>query len=198
MSRFRLSAAGALGLLAVCTVGCHLFGSGPTDQEVVAAIKKSPPSPPTVGPTYLAEVESVEVQERGRYNADGKYWPVRVRVKGGAKIKVTNVLQLGLLGDPDEAATESRRLRGGGPLRQGRLRELAGVVQLRPERPEVATEYGDVGQPSITQSRGRFGAYSAAYMSGLPVTARLARPCALQPNCNPRLKEADGFAPQCL
>ena len=100
MRRFRLSTAGALGLLGVCTVGCHVFGSGPTDQEVVAAIKKSPPSPPTVGPTYMAEVESVEVQERGRYNSDGKYWPVRVRVKGGLRVKVTNVLQLGLLGDP--------------------------------------------------------------------------------------------------
>jgi hypothetical protein len=98
VSRFRFSA--VLGLLAVCTNGCHLFGSGPTDQEVVAAIKKSPPSPPTTGPTYLAEIESVEVQERGRYNADGEFWPVRVRVKGGLKVKVTNVLQLGLLGDP--------------------------------------------------------------------------------------------------
>ena len=98
MSRFRLSAAGALGLLAVCTVGCKVSGSGPTDQEVVAAIKRSPPSPPTAGPTYLAEVESVEVQERGRYNPAEKYWPVRVRVKGGAKVKVTSLFQLGLPG----------------------------------------------------------------------------------------------------
>jgi hypothetical protein len=102
VSRLRLSAAGALGLLALCFVGCHLFRSGPTDQEVVAAIRKSPPAPPTVGPTYLANIESVEVQERGRYNADGKVWPVRVRVKGGAKIKVTNVLQLGLVGNPEK------------------------------------------------------------------------------------------------
>lgn len=98
MSRFRLSAAGALGLFVVCTVGCRVFGSGPTDQEVVAAIKKLPPSPPTTGPTYLAEVESVAVQERGRYNADGKYWPVRVRVRGGVKSKVTSLFQLGLPG----------------------------------------------------------------------------------------------------
>ena len=102
MSRFRLSGAGTLGLLAVCAIGCRVFGSGPTDQEVVAAVTKSPPSPPTIGPTYLAEIESIEVHERGRYNADGKYWPVRVRVKGGAKIKVTNVLQLGLVGDPEK------------------------------------------------------------------------------------------------
>jgi hypothetical protein len=94
--------AGAYGLLAVCTVGCHVFGSGPTDQEVVAAIKKSPPSPPTVGPTYLAEIESVEIQERGRYNRDGSYWPIRVRMKGRAKIKMTSILQLGLLGDPEK------------------------------------------------------------------------------------------------
>lgn len=53
----------------------------------------------TVGPTYLADIESVQVEERGQYNSKGGYWPVRVRVKGSVKIKVTNVFQLGLLGD---------------------------------------------------------------------------------------------------
>jgi len=66
---------------------------------VGAAIRKSPPAPPTTGLTYLAEIESVEVHERGPYNADGKYWPARVRVKGGVKIHVATVLQLGLVGD---------------------------------------------------------------------------------------------------
>ena len=89
-----------MGLLAVGATGCHVFKSGPSDEEVVATVRKSPPAPPTAGPTYLAQVESVELQERGRYNADAKYWPVRVRVKGGAKVKLTNVLQLGLLAAP--------------------------------------------------------------------------------------------------
>ena len=87
------------GLLLTCAAGCAVFESGPSDQELVAAVKKSPPSAPTVGPTYLAVIEAVEVQQRGRYNADGKYWPVRARVKGGVKIRLTNVFQLGLLGN---------------------------------------------------------------------------------------------------
>lgn len=81
-------------LLLTVAVGCRAFAPGPSDQEVAVAVKKSPPSPPTAGPTYLAQVESVQVQERGPYNAGGKYWPVRIRVKGGVKIKPTNVFQL--------------------------------------------------------------------------------------------------------
>jgi hypothetical protein len=87
------------GMLLTSAPGCRLLQSGPSEQDVVAAVKGSPPSPPTAGPTYLAQVESVQVQERGPYNADGKYWPVRVRVKGGARIKLTGILQLGVLGD---------------------------------------------------------------------------------------------------
>lgn len=93
-------------LLLTVAVGCRVFAPGPSDQEVTAAVKKSPPSPPTAGPTYVAQIESVQVQERGPYDADGKYWPVRVRVKGGLKIKATNVFQLGLLGDPAKQKPE--------------------------------------------------------------------------------------------
>lgn len=96
----RLIATVAGGLIVVSSLGCRAFSSGPTDEDVAMAVKKSPPSPPTLGATYLAQIESVEVQERGRYNRDGRYWPVRVRVKGGAKIAVTNALALGLLGNP--------------------------------------------------------------------------------------------------
>lgn len=92
-----IAVAGALTL--TCAAGCRLLPSGPSDQEVVAAVGKSPPAPPTAGPTYLAELMSVQVEQRGPYNSDGKYWPVRVRVKGGVKVKLTNVLQLGLRGD---------------------------------------------------------------------------------------------------
>lgn len=92
-------AAIALGFLVVSLVGCDWVGSGPSDQDVVSVVRKSPPAPPTAGPTYLAEVESVEVQERGRYSAEGRYWPVRIRVKGGIRLKGTNVFQLGLLAD---------------------------------------------------------------------------------------------------
>jgi hypothetical protein len=74
--------------------GCHLGESGPSDQEVVDAVRKTPPSPPTAGPTYLAEIASVTVEDRGRYNTDGNHWPVRVRVRGGLKIKMTNVAQM--------------------------------------------------------------------------------------------------------
>jgi hypothetical protein len=44
----------------------------------------------------------VTVADRARYNSTGKYWPVRVHVKGGVKVKVTNVLQLGLLSDAEK------------------------------------------------------------------------------------------------
>lgn len=87
------------GLFLACTLGCRVLGSGPSDAEVIAAVRKLPPSPPTAGPTYLAEIASVQVQERGRYNGDGHYWPVRVRMKGAVKIRLTNVFQLGLQAD---------------------------------------------------------------------------------------------------
>ena len=80
-------------------MGCRVFARGPSDGEIVDAIKGAPPAPNTVGPTYLAEVESIRVEERGQYNAENAYWPVRVRVKGRAKVKITNLFQLGLLGD---------------------------------------------------------------------------------------------------
>ena len=86
-------------LLLAVTLGCRVFERGPSDEQVLAAVRNAPPAPPTVGPTYLADIESVQVEERGGYNAERAYWPVRVRVKGNAKIRVTNVFQLGLLGD---------------------------------------------------------------------------------------------------
>lgn len=89
----------AVGLMMTGVSGCRLLESEPSDEEVAAAVKKMPPAPPTAGPTYLAELSSVQVEQRGPYHSDGKYWPVRVRVKGGVKVKLTNVLQLGLLGD---------------------------------------------------------------------------------------------------
>lgn len=96
----------ALALTLACASGCRLLQRGPTDQEVVAAVEKAPPAPPTLGPTYLSEVTSVQVEQRGQYNSDGKYWPVRVRVKGGLKIKLTNALQLGLVGDDAKKPSE--------------------------------------------------------------------------------------------
>jgi hypothetical protein len=89
------------------TVGCRLLDRGPSDQEITAAVQKSPPAPPTAGPTYLAELTSVQVEERAPYNSDGKYWPARIRVKGRVKIKVTNAFQLGLLGDPAKEKAEA-------------------------------------------------------------------------------------------
>ncbi len=100
-----VAAAGALTL--TCSAGCRLLQPGPSDQEVAAAVEKSPPAPPTAGPTYLAEFTSVQVEQRGPYNSDGKYWPVRVRLKGGVKIKLTNAFQLGLLGDRAKENAES-------------------------------------------------------------------------------------------
>jgi hypothetical protein len=79
--------------------GCGVFATGPSDQEVIAAVKQSPPLPPTVGPTYLAQIESVQVLERGRRDARGTYWPVRVRVRGGVNMALTNVFQLGFVVD---------------------------------------------------------------------------------------------------
>lgn len=100
-----VAVAGALTL--TCAGGCRLLQRGPSDQEVAAAVEKSPPAPPTAGPTYLAELASIQVEQRGPYNSDGKYWPVRVRVKGGVKIKLTNAFQLGLLADRAKEKAES-------------------------------------------------------------------------------------------
>lgn len=96
----------AAGLTLICAAGCRLLQSGPTDQEVVAAVEKSPPAPPTAGPTYLSELRSVQIEQRGPYKADGKYWPVLVRLKGGVKIKLTTVFQLGLLGEDAKRPAE--------------------------------------------------------------------------------------------
>jgi len=97
--RFESVAFVAGGLLLTWASGCGVFATGPSDQDVVVAIKQSPPLPPTLGPTYLAEIESVQVLERGRRDARGTYWPVRVRVRGGAKMALTNVFQLGFVVD---------------------------------------------------------------------------------------------------
>jgi len=95
----------ALALTLTCAYGCRLLQRGPSDQEVIAAVEQRPPAPPTLGPTYLSEVTSVQVEQRGPYNSDGKYWPVRVRVKGRAKIRLTNAFQFGLVdGDAKKPA----------------------------------------------------------------------------------------------
>jgi hypothetical protein len=143
MARARMI--GVVGALALtCATGCRLLQPGPSDQQVVAAVKKSPPTPPTIGPTYLSQVE------RGRYNSDGKYWPARVRVKGAVKIKPNNPFQFGLLSDHAKAPA-ARGLPGGSPLDEGRLRELARVVPLRPAGPAVAI--GRARKPSFASTR---------------------------------------------
>lgn len=93
-------------LLFTSLLGCRVLERGPSDEEVIAAVRKSPPAPPTLGPTYLAQIEAVEVQARGGYNRAGGYWPVRVRVKGAARIKVTNAFQLGIADDQARAKSE--------------------------------------------------------------------------------------------
>jgi hypothetical protein len=101
MSRSRLGVGATFALAA----GCTLLGSrGPRDDEVKAVVQKTPPAPPTAGPTYLSEVTAVSVEERGSYNDDGKYWPVRVRVKGGSKASLTGLLALTLA----DAATKQK------------------------------------------------------------------------------------------
>lgn len=96
-----------MGLVLSATLGCRAFGRGPSDAEVVAAVRASPPAPPTLGPTFLAQVDAVEVRERGPFNREGRYWPVRVRVKGAARIKITNAFQLGVADDRARAKTEA-------------------------------------------------------------------------------------------
>ena len=107
MLTWRLAAVTTGGLLLSCTLGCRLLERGPTDDQVRTAVRKTPPSPPTLGPTYLSEVASVDIQERGRFNVDGRYWPVRVRVKGNARIQITNPFQLALVGDPRKVPPEA-------------------------------------------------------------------------------------------
>jgi hypothetical protein len=107
MCAWRIGLVMTTGLMLPCASGCRLLERGPTDEEVREAVRESPPSPPTLGPTYLSEVTSVEIQDRGRYNDDGHYWPVRVHVKGNARIKITSPFQLGLVSDPKKAPSEA-------------------------------------------------------------------------------------------
>jgi hypothetical protein len=107
MTRYRLHATGPGALMALLIASCHPFQSGPSDQDVTAVVRTAPPSPPTMGPTYLAEIASVEVQERGRYNGDGGYWPVRVRVRGGARTKLTSPLHMGVLAAAGQETTKA-------------------------------------------------------------------------------------------
>jgi hypothetical protein len=95
------------GLLFTAVLGCRGLERGPSDEEVIAAVRKSPPLPPTLGPTHLAQVDKVEVHERGSYKREGGYWPVRIRVNGAARIKVTNALQLGIADRQAREKTES-------------------------------------------------------------------------------------------
>jgi hypothetical protein len=97
----------AASLLVTLFPGCRALEQRPSDEEIVALVKASPPAPPTIGPTYLAEVERVRVEERGDYEATARYWPVRVRVKGGARVRVTNVFQLGLIDEAARSKTQS-------------------------------------------------------------------------------------------
>ena len=105
MARQTIAVAGAMTL--ACAIGCRVLERGPSDQEIAATVQKSSPAPPTAGPTYMAQLTSVQVEERGPYNSDGKYWPARIRVKGRVKIKVTNAFQLGLLGEPAKEEAEA-------------------------------------------------------------------------------------------
>ena len=90
------------GLPFAAVMGCRLERA-PSDEEVITAVRNSPPQ---LGPTYLAQVDVVEVQERGSYDRESRYWPIRVRVKGEARIKVTNPFRLGLLDDHSREKTE--------------------------------------------------------------------------------------------
>jgi len=93
-------------LLLTLSPGCRALERSPSDEEVVATVTQAPPAPPTLGPTYLAKVERVEIEARGDFDASDRSWPVRVRVAGGARIKVTNAFQMGLLDDRLRAETQ--------------------------------------------------------------------------------------------
>jgi hypothetical protein len=93
--------------LVAAAFGCRAFQRGPSEEEIIATVRKTPPAPPTLGPTYLASVEVVEVQERGQYRSDGEYWPARVRLKGSARIRITNPFQMGLADDRAREKSEA-------------------------------------------------------------------------------------------
>jgi hypothetical protein len=93
-------------MLLAAALGCRAFERGPSEEEVVVVVRASPPSPPTLGPTYLEQVDVVEVRERGRFNRDKRCWPVRVRVRGSARIKVSSPFQLGIGDERSRAKTE--------------------------------------------------------------------------------------------
>lgn len=107
MAKWSITGVAAIGLLLSFAPGCRLLERGPTDEEVRATVRKSPPSPPTLGPTVLTDVASVELQERGQYNTAGHYWPVRVRVRGNARIKVTSLVQYGLVANARQAGADT-------------------------------------------------------------------------------------------
>lgn len=107
MAKWQIAGVAASGLFLSVVPGCRLLERGPSDEEIRTTVRKSPPSPPTLGPTVLTDVGSVEIQQRGRYNMEGSYWPVRVRVRGNARIKVTNLFQFGLVADARNAPSET-------------------------------------------------------------------------------------------
>ena len=94
------------GLLFTAALGCRPLERGPSDEQVIAVVRTSPPAPPTLGPTYLEQVDLVEVSERGRFNPQTGRWPVRVRVRGSARIKVSSPFQLGIGDERSRAKTE--------------------------------------------------------------------------------------------
>lgn len=82
--RRHLTAVGmAVGAVTLFGLACTSpQGAPPTEAEILAAIRKSPPRPPTVGENRLVRVDAVVPIQRGAYNNDGRYWPVRVKLNG--------------------------------------------------------------------------------------------------------------------
>lgn len=72
--------------LAFISTGCGLINAGPSDQEANSAITEfvlATKRPACFGSTET-QVSSVTVTEHGKFNDQGKYWPVKARVQGVA------------------------------------------------------------------------------------------------------------------
>ena len=97
----RLFAMLAIGVPFWCSSACQMFASVPTAEEVVGPSRRLHRHRRRLAPPTWPRSNPWGSRTAGHYSADGEYWPVRVRVKGGVKVKVTNVLQFGLIGDAE-------------------------------------------------------------------------------------------------
>lgn len=99
MSRWARSASALMGA-AICGVvgGCGGPPNPPGDNVVFELIRRTPPAPPMTFESAMVAIETLEVKARGRWNTEGCYWPLQVRVKGRCEVVALGFQMLMQLG----------------------------------------------------------------------------------------------------